>query len=94
MLAVLVSATIFAVACEEEESSSVSSSNCYEEVQALADILVTRSNTFSNNPTTGNCNSLRSAAINMLSAAEDCDGGAAFAEQAQFWVDYDCSVFD
>ncbi|MGQ2984237.1 hypothetical protein [Flavobacterium sp.] len=91
---VLFGVTAFAVSCEEEESSSVSS-DCGDDLIALADILVTRSNTFSTNPTSGNCSSLRTAALNLLSAAEDCDEyGYLYEDQAQYWIDLDCSQFD
>lgn len=93
---VLFAVTAFAVACEEEEPSSVSGNDCGDELVELADVLVSRSTTFSSNPTSSNCSSVRTAALNLLNAAEDCDeyGSAYTGEQIQYWVDLDCSEFD
>ncbi len=91
---VLIFAGAFAVSCEEEETSSVSD-DCYDDLIELSDILVARSNTFSNNPTSSNCSSLRTAALNLLDAAQDCDEyGYLYEETAQYWIDLDCSDFD
>ncbi|MCW4467848.1 hypothetical protein OGH69_02635 [Flavobacterium sp. MFBS3-15] len=90
----LIFAGAFAVSCEEEETSSVSD-DCYDDLIELSDILVARSNTFSNNPTSSNCSSLRTAALNLLDAAQDCDEyGYLYEETAQYWIDLDCSDFD
>ncbi len=93
---VLFAVTAFAIACEEEESSSVSNNdNCADGLIALSDILVAKSNTFSNSPTTSNCNALRTAALNLLDAAHDCDEyGYLYEKTAQYWIDLDCSDFD
>ncbi len=90
----LFSVTIFAVSCEEEQAAAVSS-NCGDELVALADVLVSKSNTFSANPTASNCSAVRTAALNLLNAANACDEyGYLYEEQASFWRDLDCSEFN
>lgn len=87
--------TMFAVACEEEEAAPVNNADCYEGLVSLSDILVAKSNTFSNSPTTSNCSALRTAALNLLDAAQDCDEyGYLYEDTAQYWIDLDCSDFD
>ncbi|AWH85593.1 hypothetical protein HYN59_10945 [Flavobacterium album] len=91
----LAAMSVFAVACEEEEPSSVNNNNCYDGLVALSDVLVSKSNTFSNAPTSSNCSALRTAALNLLDAAQNCDEyGYLYEETAQYWVNLDCSDFD
>lgn len=92
-LFLLVSATAVFVACEEEDTSSVND-GCEQHLEDLATTLANKSNTFSNNPTRSNCNAVRTAALNLIDAANDCDYGYLYEDQAQYWIDLDCSVFD
>lgn len=81
------------VACEEEEPTTVEE-DCLGELEGLADVLYNSSMTFSNNPTSSNCSSVRTAALNLINAAENCGYGYLYEDQTQFWLDYDCSEFD
>lgn len=93
LLFMLCIATAGMISCEEEEEDYVYD-NCSENLESLANTLVNASNTFSNNPTVSNCNSVRNAALNLIDAAENCEYGYLYEDQAEFWLDYDCSVFE
>lgn len=81
------------IACEEEEPTSVDD-DCLGQLESMSDILYNASLTFSNNPTSSNCSAVRTAALNLINAAENCGYGYMYAEQTEFWVNYDCSEFD
>ncbi|RYJ42731.1 hypothetical protein NU09_1830 [Flavobacterium beibuense] len=82
------------VSCEEEETTDVSNDACLDQLETLSDILYEKTLVFSNNATPSTCSAVRTAALNLISAAEDCGYGYLYTEQTQFWLDYDCSVFD
>lgn len=97
MVLALVATTGAMIACEEEEPTSINTNNddCYDELVALAEILNEKSNTFSNNPTSSTCSAMRTAALNLIQAAQDCDEyGYMYEDAAQAWLDVDCSVFE
>lgn len=95
MALILLGGAVAMISCEEEEETTVNSDDCYEELVQLAEMLNERSVTFNNSPTSANCESLRTAALNLLDAAEDCeDYGYMYEEAAQTWLEIDCSVFD
>lgn len=96
MVFALVVATGAMIACEEEEPASINNSDdCYDELVALAEILNEKSNIFSNNPTSSTCSAMRTAALNLIQAAQDCDEyGYMYEDAAQAWLDVDCSAFD
>ena len=96
MVFALVVATGAMIACEEEEPTSINNSDdCYDELVALAEILNEKSNIFSNNPTSSTCSAMRTAALNLIQAAQDCDEyGYMYEDAAQAWLDVDCSAFD
>lgn len=87
-------ATAGMIACEEEEPTTVTGGGCEDELEELADILYNRSMTFNSNPTNSNCNSVRSAALNLINAAEDCGYGDLYEGQTETWLSLDCNVFD
>ena len=97
MVFALVTATGAMIACEEEEPTSINnnSDDCYDELVALAEILNEKSSIFSNNPTSSTCSAMRTAALNLIQAAQECDEyGYMYEDAAQAWLDVDCSAFD
>ena len=96
LLFMFMAATTAFVSCEEEEPTNVSGGNdaCLEQLEVLADILYEKTMIFSNNATPSTCQAVRTAALNLIDAAEDCGYGYLYTEQTQFWLEYDCSVFE
>ena len=94
----LVGATTAFVSCEEEEPTDLGGGAtgdvCLEELEILSDILYEKSITFSNNATPSTCEAVRTAALNLINAAENCGYGYLYTDQTQFWLDYDCSIFE
>lgn len=87
--------TFAIVACEEEETSTtVSGDDCADKIEALVDIMLTKSDALSVNPTPANCEALKTAAINVLKAAKNCANGVQYEQAAQAWRDIDCSDFN
>jgi hypothetical protein len=82
------------IACEEEEEPDpVTTDACLDELVVLANILTEKSNTFSANATVSTCNDVRQAALNLINRAEQCGYGYLYQDQADFWLEYDCTVF-
>ncbi len=95
LMFMLLGATTAFVSCEEEEPTDVSGGDaCLAELEVLADILYDASMTFSNNATPSTCEAVRTAALNLINAAENCGYGYLYTDQTQFWLDYDCSLFE
>ncbi|QEE51109.1 hypothetical protein FUA48_16465 [Flavobacterium alkalisoli] len=94
LLLMLLSVPAAFVSCEEEETTDVSNDACLDQLETLSDILYEKTLIFSNNATPSTCSAVRTAALNLINAAEDCGYGYLYTEQTQFWLDYDCSVFD
>ncbi|WP_330443023.1 hypothetical protein [Flavobacterium sp. C4GT6] len=95
ILCMLLTVPIAFVSCEEEETTEVSGNDaCLDQLEILADILYEKTLVFSNNATPSTCSAVRTAALNLINAAEDCGYGYLYQEQAQFWIDYDCSIFN
>lgn len=97
MVFTLVIATGAMISCEEEEPTTLdtNSDDCYDELVALAETLNEKSNIFSNNPTSSTCSAMRTAALNLIQAAQECDEyGYMYEDAAQAWLDVDCSAFD
>jgi len=97
MVVTLVIATGAMISCEEEEPASLDTTgdDCYDELVTLAEILNEKSNIFSNNPTSSTCSAMRTAALNLINAAQQCDEyGYMYEDAAQAWLDVDCSAFD
>jgi hypothetical protein len=77
------------------EVADVNPSGCElteAEAQAYSNVAIK----FSNNPTSANCAALRKASLDLIKRFEDCDVTTReyIAELTDFWVDYDCSVFN
>src|SRR5690606_37227590 len=81
------------ISCEEEEETTVQD-DCYMYLSELSQVLSTKSTAFSNNPNSTTCGAVRTAAINLLHAAEDCDAAGQYEQATQTWMDLDCSDFD
>mgnify|MGYP006144699215 CR=1 FL=1 len=97
VLIMLFVATAGVIACEEEEPARVNSNNsdnCMAELENLSDILYNKSMTFNSNPTNSNCNAVRTAALNLINAAENCGYGDLYEGQTETWLSIDCTVFD
>lgn len=95
LLLMLLSVPAAFVSCEEEETTDVGGNDaCLEQLETLSDILYEKTLVFSNNATPSTCSAVRTAALNLINAAENCGYGYLYTEQTQFWLDYDCSVFD
>ena len=96
---ILLSIPAFVISCQEDDSTSTSSGNCYDELAELSQILSEKSQAFSANQTRSNCNALRTAALDQLDALDDCTELSAqeretYQMAAEFWVDYDCTLWD
>jgi hypothetical protein len=93
-LSLLFVGAIFMSSCEGEESSTTSG-NC-SGLESLAVTLNQKSEAFNANPNSSNCSAMRTAALNLIEAAQDCDGATAeqYEAAAQAWLDIDCSAFD
>jgi len=94
LMMVLIAAPTAFISCEEEEDPVEVTDDCLAELEGLSNILVEKSNTFSANPTSSNCNALRTAALNLMNHATSCGYGYLYEEQTDFWLSYDCSDFD
>ena len=94
LLMVLISIPATIISCEEEETTTVSEDDCLDELTALSDILVTAGEAFSTNITSSNCSAVKTAALNLINAAEECGYSEMYEEQTAFWLSYDCSEFD
>lgn len=94
-LSMLFVAAAFTVSCEGEESSSTGGTGCTG-LESLANTLNAKAQTFNSNPTSSNCSAMKTAALNLLNAAKNCDGATAAQYQAaaEAWNDVDCSAFD
>lgn len=77
------------------ETADLSPSGCdftEAEAQAYSNIAMK----FSNSPTSANCATLRKASIDLMKKYENCTGATKeqIAELTEFWIDYDCGVFN
>lgn len=80
--------SLFLMGCSESED--VSSDACTEQISTLTDILSNKITAYSNNPTTVNCNAMRSAGINLCDKAISC-GFSEFADSRAQYVAMDCN---
>ncbi len=81
------------ISCEEDEEDYIVD-NCAAELQALSVTLSEKSTAFSNNPTPTTCGAVRTAAINLLNKAEQCDASGQYQQAVQYWMSLDCSEFN
>lgn len=79
--------------CEADDAGT-STSGCEDELLTLADILTTKSNQFSQNPTPSNCSALKQAALNLLNKAQQCGYEEEYAPLTAQWQQLDCSTFN
>lgn len=92
----LFAAGMLLTSCEGEESGSdVTGGDCAG-IESLAMTLNQKAEVFNSNPTSGNCSAMKTAALNLINVAKNCDGvtAAQYQAAAEAWADVDCSAFD
>lgn len=90
-------ATMLMTSCEGEEDSGadITGGDCAG-LESLAMTLNQKAEVFNSNPTSGNCSAMKTAALNLINVAKNCDGVTAeqYQTAAEAWANVDCSAFN
>lgn len=90
VLIIFSSLSFFSSCFGEDDEGSVDTCNYDYELDHYNDMI----DAFNANPTTGTCNNLKNAALNLLDALEGCSNYDYYYDATQAWLDVDCSGFD
>lgn len=96
-IATLAILSFSSVSCEEEETTNVGGSGdaCVDELEALTNILLQKTDALNSNPSSGNCQAYKTAWMNFYNKTKSCGYSTAQLEDAKAAIqDMDCSVFD